>query len=68
MKVICINCNEKSDLKPGCIYTVHKHVDHFYLFEEMIETGFAMWYHESQFIPLSEADETDLLIKRKLNK
>ena len=68
MKVICINCNEKSELTFGEVYTVHKHIDNFYLFEEMIKPGFVMWFHESQFIPLSDADETDLLIKRKMNK
>jgi hypothetical protein len=68
MKVLCINCNEKSELKVGEVYTVFNHVDHFYLLEELITPGFVMWFHESQFAPLSDADETDLLIKRKMNK
>ena len=68
MKVLCINCNEKSDLKVGEVYTVAKHQDNFYLLNELITPGFVMWYHESQFAPLSDADETELLIKRKMNK
>ena len=68
MKVLCINCNEKSELKVGEVYTVLRHQGNFYLLEEFLKAGFGLYFHESQFMPLSDADETDLLIKRKMNK
>ena len=66
-QVICINCSVNSKLKVGEIYTVNQHIDNFYLFYDYFGTGVNL-FHESQFIPLSDADETDLLIKRKMNK
>jgi hypothetical protein len=66
MKVLCINCNEKSDLKVGEVYTVIDNLFGFFLLKEFNKSG--IWFNESQFAPLSDADETDLLIKRKMSQ